>query len=73
MGLVQPFRGDAGTVFCRDTEVILRDAQAKELRIDADSIERLAPQTISLMPELLLRDLTARQVADLTEYLSSLN
>ena len=38
----------------------------------AGDVEVLAPQQKSLMPELLLRDLTAEQVADLTAFLSSL-
>ena len=32
----------------------------------------LVPQSRSLMPELLLRDLTAQQVADLLEFMASL-
>jgi hypothetical protein len=32
----------------------------------------MAPQSKSLMPELLLRDLTAEQAADLVEFLASL-
>ena len=35
-------------------------------------VEQLVPQQQSLMPEMLLRDMTAEQVADLLEYLSSL-
>jgi uncharacterized repeat protein (TIGR03806 family) len=55
-----------------DSEVVLKDAQDKEIRIPAKEIERLVPQQQSLMPDLLLRDMTAAQVADLLEYLSSL-
>jgi uncharacterized repeat protein (TIGR03806 family) len=53
-------------------EVALKDAQGKTARVPADQVERLVPQTRSLMPELLLRDLTAQQVADLLEYLTTL-
>jgi putative heme-binding domain-containing protein len=53
-------------------EVVLRTAADKEERIPAAKVERLVPQQKSLMPELLLRDLTAEQVADLLEYLASL-
>ena len=53
-------------------EIILRDAQNKLLTIAADQVEELVPQGKSLMPELLLRDLTAQQVADLLAYLGSL-
>ncbi len=53
-------------------EVVLKDAQAKTISVPAGEVERLAPQSRSLMPELLLRDLTAQQVADLLEYLTTL-
>jgi putative heme-binding domain-containing protein len=55
-----------------DSEVVLKDAQDKEIRIPAKEIERLVPTQQSLMPDLLLRDMTAEQVADLLAYLSSL-
>ena len=53
-------------------EIILRDAQNKLITIPATEVEQLVPQKQSLMPELLLRDMTAQQVADLLVYLSSL-
>jgi putative heme-binding domain-containing protein len=52
--------------------VVLKDAQAKTVRIPNAEVESLAPQSRSLMPELLLRDLTAQQVADLIEFLANL-
>src|SRR5262249_29111103 len=52
--------------------VVLKDAQAKTVRIPSAEVEQLVPQSRSLMPELLLRDLTAQQVADLLEYLTTL-
>jgi uncharacterized repeat protein (TIGR03806 family) len=52
--------------------VTLRDARNQEQRIDSPDIERLTPSPLSLMPELMLRDLTAQQAADLLEYLQSL-
>ena len=55
-----------------DDEVVLKDAQDKVSRIPAKKIEQLVPQLQSLMPDLLLRDMTAQQVADLLAYLSSL-
>lgn len=55
-----------------DVEVVLKDAQDKEIRIPAKEIERLVPMRQSLMPDLLLRDMTAEQVADLLAFLSSL-
>jgi putative heme-binding domain-containing protein len=55
-----------------EQEVVLKDAQNKVIRISSGQIEHLVPQRLSLMPELLLRDMTAQQVADLLAYLSSL-
>jgi putative heme-binding domain-containing protein len=52
--------------------VVLKDAQGKTIKVASAEIDRLVPQTRSLMPELLLRDLTAQQVADLLEFLASL-
>ncbi|HZY90102.1 MAG TPA: hypothetical protein VFE78_35095, partial [Gemmataceae bacterium] len=53
-------------------EVVLRDAEAKEIRIPAAKVAKMEPQKKSLMPDLLLRDLTAEQAADLLEFLASL-
>jgi putative heme-binding domain-containing protein len=55
-----------------DHAIILKDAQNKLIELPASEVESLLPQAKSLMPELLLRDLTAQQVADLLAYLSSL-
>ncbi|MEO2029066.1 MAG: PQQ-dependent sugar dehydrogenase [Fuerstiella sp.] len=55
-----------------DEAVVLKDAQDKSRRIPLDMIEQLVPQRQSLMPDLLVRDMTAQQVADLVAYLSSL-
>ena len=52
--------------------VVLKDAQGKTIKVPSAEIEQLVPQSRSLMPELLLRDLTAQQVADLLEFLASL-
>jgi putative heme-binding domain-containing protein len=53
-------------------EVVLKDAQGKTVRFPNSEIERMVPQSRSLMPDLLLRDMTAQQVADLLEFLSRL-
>ncbi len=53
-------------------EVVLKDNQGKLTHIPADDVELFAPQRKSLMPELLLREMTAPQVADLLEYLETL-
>ncbi len=55
-----------------DTEVVLKLAGDKEVRVATGKVERLAPQAKSVMPELLLRDLTAEQAADLLAFLASL-
>jgi putative heme-binding domain-containing protein len=55
-----------------DKEVVLKVVGDKEVRVPAAKVERLAPQPKSLMPELLLRDLTAEQAADLLEFLAGL-
>ncbi len=53
-------------------EIIILDAQNKEHRFAADDVEGMFPQRKSLMPELLLKEMTAQQVADLLTYLASL-
>lgn len=55
-----------------ENEVVIKDSQDKMHRIPITEIEQLVPRRQSMMPELLLRDMTAQQVADLLEYLSSL-
>ncbi len=55
-----------------DREVILKNAQNKEIKIPAEEVESLVSQQKSLMPELLLRDLTPQQAADLLAFLCSL-
>ncbi len=54
-----------------DDEIVLRDAEGKEIRVAAEDVEFAAPQQKSLMPDLLLKDLTLQQVADLLEFLAS--
>jgi uncharacterized repeat protein (TIGR03806 family) len=55
-----------------DATVVLKDAQGKTVRLTSAEIERMVPQSRSLMPELLLRDMTAQQVADLLDFLAGL-
>ncbi len=54
------------------SHIVLRQADGKEVRLATATIDRLAPQAKSLMPELLLQDMTAQQVADLLEFLAGL-
>ena len=55
-----------------DALVSLKDSKVQVTQLKSDDIDVLTPQQQSLMPELLLRDMTADQVADLLAYLSSL-
>ena len=52
--------------------VTIADAQGTSEKIPLKSIEAFEPQRKSLMPDSLLRDLTAEQAADLLAYLESL-
>jgi len=55
-----------------EKEIVLKTAQNKVVRIPVDDVELMTPQQKSIMPELLLQDMTAEQVADLLAFLSSL-
>src|SRR5262249_33089838 len=55
-----------------DSEIVLKKADGKEAAFAAVEVERCLPQQKSLMPELLLRDLSPQQAADLLEFLSGL-
>ncbi len=50
----------------------LRDAKGQLVRIEVDRVEERATRPGSLMPEGLLRDLSAQQAADLLEFLVGL-
>ena len=51
--------------------VVLKDNKNQRVTIDAKVVPALSPHPTSLMPDLLLRDMTAQQVADLLEFLMS--
>ncbi|HWB12651.1 MAG TPA: PVC-type heme-binding CxxCH protein [Pirellulales bacterium] len=55
-----------------DKQVVLKDATGKSITVAADEVEALEPQQKSLMPELVLRDVTAQDAADLLAFLTSL-
>ncbi|MEE3285153.1 MAG: sugar dehydrogenase, partial [Planctomycetota bacterium] len=55
-----------------EKEVVLRDAKNQQIVIPATDVEELIVQRKSMMPELLLKDMTAQQVADLLAFLDSL-
>jgi putative heme-binding domain-containing protein len=54
-----------------DKQIILRDAQNKEVAVTADNLEGVQPSRVSLMPDGLLADFTPQQAADLLEFLST--
>lgn len=73
--LLETKRGQVhtGILMSKDTiKVVLKDANNKLIEVPAGDVELLVAQQKSLMPDLLLRELTAEQVADLTAFLSSL-
>jgi uncharacterized repeat protein (TIGR03806 family) len=51
---------------------VFQEGKAEPVRFAAEDVDELLPQKKSLMPERLLRDLTAQQAADLLAFLSSL-
>lgn len=55
-----------------DREVVLRVVPDMEVRLKLDAVVAIVPQQKSLMPELLLRDVTLEQAADLLEFLAGL-
>ncbi|MEX2559353.1 MAG: PVC-type heme-binding CxxCH protein, partial [Pirellulales bacterium] len=56
-----------------DEQVVLKDANNNLIRVPAGEVALLAAQQKSLMPELVLSDVTAQDAADLLAYLVSLN
>ena len=52
--------------------VILRDSKSETHTILTQDIDSLTPLTASMMPELLVQDLTAQQLADLVTFLDTL-
>ncbi|MBI3465628.1 MAG: c-type cytochrome [Planctomycetes bacterium] len=55
-----------------DQQVVLKDAQNQLIRVPAKQVAELVKTDKSLMPELVLRDVTAQDAADLLAYLSTL-
>jgi putative heme-binding domain-containing protein len=52
-----------------DKQVVLRDAENQEIRLNAADVETITPSRSSLMPDGLIAGLTPQQAADLLEYL----
>ena len=55
-----------------DRQVVVRNAKGEEVSLPAVEIEQIKPQSTSLMPDQLVRDLTAQQLADLLAFLCTL-
>jgi putative heme-binding domain-containing protein len=55
-----------------ENKVVLKNATNKLVEISRKDIDVFVPTRKSLMPDLLLREMTAQQVADLLEFFSSL-
>ena len=51
-------------------QVVLKDAEKKLIRVPASSVAALTQQKTSMMPKLLLRDLSPQEAADLLEFLA---
>ena len=65
-------RSITGLLVRRDEkEVVLRDAQNKEIILAAKNVEELRPSRTSLMPDGQVAGLTAQEAADLLEYLAT--
>ena len=50
--------------------VVLKDVKNEQVRIAGDEVEALVPQQKSIMPELILSEVTAQDAADLLAFLS---
>jgi uncharacterized repeat protein (TIGR03806 family) len=73
--LVQTDEGKiiTGLLLSRDKKkVVLKNTEHKIIEIPTEEIEEIQEQKKSLMPEMLIKDLTPQQAADLLEFLSSL-
>ena len=53
-------------------EIILKESEREVVHLSAAEVDRVQPQTISAMPEGLLQNLGPKEVADLLEFLASL-
>lgn len=54
-----------------EKEVVLRDAENREVVLPARKVEEVRPSPVSLMPQGQLAGLTAQEAADLLEYVAS--
>jgi putative heme-binding domain-containing protein len=69
--VTQDGRSLTGLLVARDAnKVVLRDAQNKEITIQAAEVEVVQPSRLSLMPDGQFSGLTAQEAADVLEYLA---
>jgi len=62
-----------GLLMSKDAErIVLKSPENRRLEVAPADIDRMVAEQKSIMPDLLLRDMTAEQVADLTAFLWSL-
>ncbi len=54
-----------------DDHVVVKDIKNQQIRVAADDIEALVEQQTSLMPQLVLSEVTAQDAADLLEFLTT--
>ena len=55
-----------------EKEVVLRDAQNKEIAVPGGDVESFQTSRVSLMPEGQMSSLTPQEAADLLQYLAGL-
>jgi putative heme-binding domain-containing protein len=55
-----------------DGEIVLKNVEGKSIRVPKAEVVATHPQKQSMMPELVLQDITAQDAADLLAYLTSL-
>jgi putative heme-binding domain-containing protein len=53
-----------------DKGLVLKDADNKDIKLDAADVESVQPSRVSLMPDGLVSSLTPQEAADLLEYLA---
>jgi putative heme-binding domain-containing protein len=63
----------AGFVVERTADhLLIKDVKSRDIRVEAGEVEALVPQKKSLMPELVLSEITAQDAADLLAFLTTL-
>ena len=54
-----------------EKQVVLRDAENKEIVLAADNVEAVQPSRLSMMPDGAVSGLTLQEAADLVEFLAT--